>query len=71
LALLQNNPGAKENYPQEQRRECAIEAVEVQIRQTCYWGTPVHDPLLQGCQNPRGLATTLVDEIIRLKKSGG
>ena len=68
LAILQGNPALKDNYPLEQRRECAIEQTEQEIRQRCYWRN-TDEPGVEGCGDPREFATTLVDEMIRLKRS--
>jgi hypothetical protein len=39
LALLQQEPDKKNNYPVETRRECAIQAMQVELSQECNaWG---------------------------------
>lgn len=65
LAILQADPTAKDKYPADQRRECVIEQVELMVRDDCNasggaWCTP---------SGMRERATTIVDEIIRLKAS--
>ena len=69
LALLQASPEKKDQFPVEQRRECAIQGMVSKIQEAC-WGQGI-DTSFQippgACKNPLPYATDVIDEIIRLK----
>jgi hypothetical protein len=65
LAILQQDPGTKSNYTIETRRECAIQAMQVDLSQQCNaWGTD----WCRSSTTIRNRAEQIVDNIIALKR---
>jgi hypothetical protein len=64
LALLQQQPDIKNNYTVETRRECAIQAMQVELSQQCNaWGAD----WCRSSATIRNRAEQIVDNIIALK----
>jgi hypothetical protein len=65
LALLQQEPDKKSNYPVDTRRECAIQAMQVELSQQCNaWGAD----WCRSSPTIRNRAEQIVDNIIALKQ---
>jgi hypothetical protein len=71
LAILQKQPKLKHNYPIETRRECGIQALEVDIAQQCHeWSIAGDYPSY--CRSSTGIrqrAEQIIDSYIQLKEA--